>query len=859
MPGKYLSILGDESLELIRNRIDAKRRKLEDGRRRSARRSSVSEISAIDRCQSRVNEILDRHDDHIRMLFHLETFVSLVNYDPQIAKTDHSTVFLDYKEKYDLLEKVKPSVNEDKSRSTRLRHKQSQVVIKKEEPEPAPAPAPVRQKPKSVAKPKPQAKAIVKPSPIKSSPKNVRKLVKARPSSANSSSRRRSSIVESEEFVDKASNLFPIITHPSHLIKQAGSLDSYLNSFVSLDEDMSPETRDKVIDDRVDLIKRINNARARNPHLFESHDLLRSTPAPQQPIVAKPTYQDHLVSQAVYFSRLISEERRQHVSRAKRISTMIDLYFKRLSGQEEKDKKLEEKRIRQLARKTANDVLKKWKLAEKVVQQRRLKVLQDHQRHEGKKQLNQILQHSAQLLESRVKKDDLSDEESDNEFDESNVELADYGNEKELEFNGDESNEDDDSEVMSESDTSEEEVEVEEELDGGLTVEELKKKYAALEHLKLEDEEKEEEEEEQERIIENGFEDSEVNGDVNGDVNGIIANGHLTAGSESDESILMDSEDEISKDGEEEEEEEEDRVEGYDESEEDEEVEQGGLASLFGNGKVESDHEDHDVDIDVDEEEDSGDKEKSLVKVPFLLRGTLREYQHYGLDWLAGLYRGQTNGILADEMGLGKTIQTIALLAYLACEKHIWGPHLIIVPTSVMLNWEMEFKRFCPGFKVLTYYGNPTQRKEKRKGWNKEDSWHVCITSYQLVLQDQPIFRRKKWHYMILDEAHNIKNFRSQRWQALLNFNSERRLLLTGTPLQNNLMELWSLLYFLMPSSKGSQVMPAGFANLKDFQEWFSKPVDKLVEEQEGFTRNEKGDIVMMNGQSEKDEENSRQ
>lgn len=177
-----------------------------------------------------------------------------------------------------------------------------------------------------------------------------------------------------------------------------------------------------------------------------------------------------------------------------------------------------------------------------------------------------------------------------------------------------------------------------------------------------------------------------------------------------------------------------------------------------------------------------------------------------------------------------KTIQTISLISYLACEKQIWGPHLIVVPTSVMLNWEMEFKRFAPGFKVLTYYGNPMQRKEKRRGWNKEDTWHVCITSYQLVLQDQTAFKRKKWHYLILDEAHNIKNFRSQRWQSLLNFNTQHRLLLTGTPLQNNLVELWSLLYFLMPSSRGSQSMPEGFANLRNFQEWFSRPVEKMVE-----------------------------
>ncbi|KAG1079078.1 hypothetical protein G6F42_023937 [Rhizopus arrhizus] len=193
--------------------------------------------------------------------------------------------------------------------------------------------------------------------------------------------------------------------------------------------------------------------------------------------------------------------------------------------------------------------------------------------------------------------------------------------------------------------------------------------------------------------------------------------------------------------------------------------------------------------------------------IPFLLRGTLREYQHVGLDWLASLYNNGLNGILADEMGLGKTIQTIALLAHLACEKHVWGPHLVVVPTSVILNWEMEFKKWLPGFKIMTYYGSPKQRKEKRIGWSKDNAFHVCITSYQLVLQDQNMFRRKAWQYLILDEAHHIKNFRSQRWQVLLNFNSKRRLLLTGTPLQNNLMELWSLLYFLMPNGNGSRIL----------------------------------------------------
>ncbi|KAM7192481.1 helicase swr-1 [Rhypophila sp. PSN 637] len=214
------------------------------------------------------------------------------------------------------------------------------------------------------------------------------------------------------------------------------------------------------------------------------------------------------------------------------------------------------------------------------------------------------------------------------------------------------------------------------------------------------------------------------------------------------------------------------------------------------------------------------------TEIPFLLRGTLREYQHHGLDWLAGLYANNTNGILADEMGLGKTIQTIALLAHLACNHEVWGPHLVIVPTSVMLNWEMEFKKWCPGFKILTYYGNQDERKRKRQGWTNDDVWNVCITSYQMVLQDQQVFRRRRWHYMILDEAHNIKNFKSQRWQTLLGFNTHSRLLLTGTPLQNNLTELWSLLYFLAPPENGE----GGFVDLSEFHNWFSRPESQILE-----------------------------
>ncbi|KAF9073555.1 SNF2 family N-terminal domain-containing protein [Rhodocollybia butyracea] len=212
----------------------------------------------------------------------------------------------------------------------------------------------------------------------------------------------------------------------------------------------------------------------------------------------------------------------------------------------------------------------------------------------------------------------------------------------------------------------------------------------------------------------------------------------------------------------------------------------------------------------------------SKISPPVLLRGVLRPYQLTGLEWLASLHSNNLNGILADEMGLGKTIQTIALLAHLACDRGIWGPHLIIVPTSVLLNWEMEFKKFLPGFKTLCYHGTTKRRKELRQGWNDKYHFNVCITSYTLAIRDAHIFKRKNWHYMILDESHMLKNMNSQRWNTLILFRSMRRLLLTGTPLQNNLTELWALLQFLMSGSK--------FANLKEFSEWFSNPLEKAIE-----------------------------
>ncbi|KJP89601.1 hypothetical protein AK88_00812 [Plasmodium fragile] len=213
--------------------------------------------------------------------------------------------------------------------------------------------------------------------------------------------------------------------------------------------------------------------------------------------------------------------------------------------------------------------------------------------------------------------------------------------------------------------------------------------------------------------------------------------------------------------------------------------------------------------------------EKHLTIIPPFIKATLRDYQHAGLHWLLYLYKNNINGILADEMGLGKTLQCISLLSYLAYHFNIWGPHLIIVPTSILINWEIELKRFSPCFKILSYFGNQNERYKKRVGWFNKDSFHVCISSYSTIVKDHLIFKRKKWKYIILDEAHNIKNFNTKRWNIILSLKRDHCLLVTGTPLQNSLEELWSLLHFLMPNIFTSHV---------DFKDWFSDPLNLAIQ-----------------------------
>ncbi|PHH61004.1 hypothetical protein CDD81_970 [Ophiocordyceps australis] len=212
------------------------------------------------------------------------------------------------------------------------------------------------------------------------------------------------------------------------------------------------------------------------------------------------------------------------------------------------------------------------------------------------------------------------------------------------------------------------------------------------------------------------------------------------------------------------------------------------------------------------------------IEQPKLINTQLKEYQLKGLNWLVNLYEQGINGILADEMGLGKTVQSISVMAYLAEKHDIWGPFLVVAPASTLHNWQQEIAKFVPEFKILPYWGSAGDRKVLRKFWDrkhstyrKEAAFHVCVTSYQLVVSDVAYFQKMRWQYMILDEAQAIKSSSSSRWKSLLGFHCRNRLLLTGTPIQNNMQELWALLHFIMPSL---------FDSHDEFSEWFSKDIE---------------------------------
>jgi len=199
--------------------------------------------------------------------------------------------------------------------------------------------------------------------------------------------------------------------------------------------------------------------------------------------------------------------------------------------------------------------------------------------------------------------------------------------------------------------------------------------------------------------------------------------------------------------------------------------------------------------------------------LPAGLLAELRPYQHQGLDWLQFLRSHGLAGILADDMGLGKTLQT---LAHIQCEKEagrLDRPALVVVPVSLLGNWQREAARFCPGLRCLVHHG--AERHGQAADLAQAD---LVVTSYSLLHRDRERWLAQSWHLLVLDEAQNIKNAATQSAQVAGELNTRHRLCLSGTPIENHLGEIWSLFHFLMPGFLGSQAR---------FAQRFRHPIEK--------------------------------
>lgn len=210
-----------------------------------------------------------------------------------------------------------------------------------------------------------------------------------------------------------------------------------------------------------------------------------------------------------------------------------------------------------------------------------------------------------------------------------------------------------------------------------------------------------------------------------------------------------------------------------------------------------------------------------LKKQPKIMSGgTMRDYQLEGLTWMYEICLQGMSGILADEMGLGKTIQVISLVALLREQEEYFGPHLVIAPLSTLSNWQDEFQKWTPSIPFVLYHGTIEERQkifrdQISKYYNKGSptaKFPVVCTSYEMVLRDHAALSKIDWAFIVVDEGHRMKNADAKLFRELQQFKSATRLLITGTPLQNNLKELWSLLHFLMPET---------FLDWEAFEVWF--------------------------------------
>lgn len=209
-----------------------------------------------------------------------------------------------------------------------------------------------------------------------------------------------------------------------------------------------------------------------------------------------------------------------------------------------------------------------------------------------------------------------------------------------------------------------------------------------------------------------------------------------------------------------------------------------------------------------------GDEDRGLM---------LRDYQMDGLNWLVLTWCKENSVILADEMGLGKTIQTICFLYTLFKTQSLYGPYLCVVPLSTMTAWQREFALWAPEMNIVTYLGDVQSREIIRQyEWCFESSkrlkFNAILTTYEILLKDKAFLGCISWAALLVDEAHRLKNDDSLLYKALKDFDTNHRLLITGTPLQNSLKELWALLHFIMPNK---------FETWEDFEKDHGNAADK--------------------------------
>jgi ATP-dependent helicase STH1/SNF2 len=252
-----------------------------------------------------------------------------------------------------------------------------------------------------------------------------------------------------------------------------------------------------------------------------------------------------------------------------------------------------------------------------------------------------------------------------------------------------------------------------------------------------------------------------------------------------------------------------------------------GLAAAVAKQQIDAGYPTNTREGDENDGDDDGDNKVDYYAVAHRIReevteqphllvgGKLKDYQVKGLQWMVSLFNNHLNGILADEMGLGKTIQTISLITFLMEKKQTAGPFLVIVPLSTMTNWALEFARWAPTVKIICYKGAPPVRRNLSMAI-RQTNWQVLLTTYEFIIKDRAVLSKIKWIYMIIDEGHRMKNTKSKLAQTLQQYYYSRyRLILTGTPLQNNLPELWAILNFALPKI---------FNSVKSFDEWFNTP-----------------------------------